>query len=147
MDPHEKAFIAAFLTKAYRARCLVKRGLPREDLRHALPSKLVGRRTFELPNNVHLPDRVLEAVRRLHPVETGYCISAISDVHGRTITMNDFEDHEGTIVSFIPGKLAYYQAEYWQPTFRCLLVRDSELEKRVAGVLKNVAAYYRRVDT
>jgi hypothetical protein len=147
MDPHEEAFIAAFLTKAYRERCLAKKGLPRQDLRHALPSKLNDRRTFELPNNVHLPDRILEALRRLYPVETGFCISAISGIDGTRITMSEFEDHEGTVVSFIPGKLAYYQSEYGQPTFQCLLVRDSAMEKKVAAVLKDVSAHYRREDT
>lgn len=147
MDPHEEAFIPAFLTKAYRARCLANKGLPREDLWHALPSRLNERRTFELPNNVHLPDRILMALRRLHPAKTGYCISALSEVDGNTITMSDFEGHEGTIVSFIAGKLAYYAAEYQQPTFQCLLVRDSVMERETAAVLKDVSAHYRREDT
>ena len=147
MDHHEVAFITAFLTKAYRERCLAKKGLPREDLWHVLPSKLNDRKTFELPNNVHLPDRILKALRRLYPVETGFCISADSAIDGTTITMNDFTDLEGTIVSFIPGKLAYYQSEYGLPTFQCLLVRDPKLEKIAPAVLNDVSAYYRREDT
>jgi len=147
MDPHEVAFIAAFLTKAYRERCLAKKGLPREDLWHVLPSKLNDRKKFELPNNVHRPDRILKALRPLSPVETGFCISALPEIDGNTITMQDFTDLEGTIVSFIPGKLAYYQSEFGLPTFQCLLVRDPGLEKKAAAVLKDVSAYYRRQDS
>ena len=118
--------------------------MPREDLWHVLPSKLNDRTTFELPNNVHHPDRILKALRRLFPVRTGFCISADSEIDGNTIMINDFTDREGTIVSFIPGKLAYYQSESGMPTFRCLLVRNSELEKNAAAVLKEISAYYRR---
>lgn len=58
MDTHEEKFIAAFVKNAYRERCIAKKGLPREDLRHVLPSKLDDHRVLELPNNVRRPDRI-----------------------------------------------------------------------------------------
>jgi hypothetical protein len=147
MNYHEKMFIAAFVTKAYRKRCLAKKGIPRDDLWHKLDWKLEDATTLELPANIKQPDRILEALRRLYPVETGFCISAHSGIDGNTITMDEFEDLlDGTIVSFIPGKLAYYTTEDYKPTFQCLLVRDPELRKKAAIILKDLSAYYRRAD-
>ena len=142
MDHHEEAFINTFLTKAYRKRCLAKKGLPREDLWHVLPSKLNDRTMFELPNNIRHPDLILKALRQLHPVETGFCISADSEIDGKTIMMKDFTDLEGTILSVIPGKLAYYQSESDVPTFQCLLVGDYEMASKAAAVLKDISAHY-----
>jgi len=146
MDSHEEKFIAAFVKNAYRERCIAKKGLPRKDLWHVLPSKLDARHTLELPKNVRRPDRVLVALRRLHPVETGFCISAHSEIDGTTIEMDDFGDRDGTIVSFIAGKLAHYQSEHGLPTFQCLLVRDAALKRNAGAVLEAVSAEYRRAD-
>ena len=147
MDPHEDSFVRAFLVKAYRERCLAKKGLPREDLWHVLASKLDKRYIYWLPDNIHTPKRVAKVLRRLTRVESGYCISGDSTTDGVTVGAGEAGGCEGTIVSFVPGKLAFYQAEYGKNTPMCLLVRSPGLQAKAPEVIKQVGEYYKEHNT
>jgi len=144
MDVHEKLFITTFLNKAYRARCIAQGEIPRGDLCHVLESKLDDRYVLKLPNNIHTLSRILDAIQRVHPVESGFFIAAYSDYDRRRVAVADLPDLDSAIVSFLPGRLAYYQAEMDTPAFRCLFVRGSRLKERAAIVLQDLHDYYRR---
>ena len=135
MENHEEQFIPAFLERRYRDRCLAKKGIPRGDLWHVLPEKLDDRKTVELPSNVHVAERIIPVLRHLTRAESGFRISADPGKDGSRIDLGDLDNSDGTIVSVIPGKLAYYQAEHGSPTFQCLLISDAEQMKDAVSAL------------
>ncbi len=147
MVPHEEAFIKAFLIRAYRDRCLAKKGLPREDLWHLLPSRLDRGYTCWLPDNIHTPKRIQNVISRLTQAKHGHCISVDEESDGAVVSIAAIGDREGTIISFIPGKLAFYQAEYAIPTPRCLLVRHHGLKAKATRVIHQVSEYYKEHNT
>ncbi len=147
MGPHEEAFINSFLVKPYRERCIAKKGLPRRDLWHVLVDKLDDRYAYRLPGNIHRPKRVMRVFSGLVKLESGYCISADEEYEGKVISAGDLGDREATIVSFVPGKLALYQAEYSVPTPMCLLVRDRKMQAKVTKVVEQVSLYYKKHNT
>ncbi|MHC4451000.1 MAG: hypothetical protein ACYS0E_12840 [Planctomycetota bacterium] len=130
MHAHEEAFIRAFLTAAYRARCLAKKGIPREDLHHVVGTKLDRRRALELPSA--RSDETLSLLSDLGDFDSGYCISNRSEWDDRVISLDEFcEVDDATIVSFVPGELAYFSEESYCPTARYLLVSDPALQRKV----------------
>ncbi len=147
MEPHEEAFIDSFLVRPYRERCIAKKGLPRDDLWHVLADKLDDRYTYWLPSNIHRPKRVMKVLRRLSKVDSGYCISADEEYEGRVVAADDLGDWEATIVSFVPGKFALYQAEYSIPTPMCILVRNRKVQANVAKIIEQVGLYYKEHNT
>lgn len=147
MQHDEEAFIRRFLIAAYRERYLAKKGIPRQDLWHTLVSKLRASRTVELPNNVHVPSRFLPVLPKICSVDTGMCISAHSELDATRIAIDDSLDHEGTIVSFIPGKLALYQSEASLPrTYQAILTDSPAMKARVASMLDAASTRFKRLD-
>jgi len=91
---------------------------------------------FELPNNVHVPGRIIPVLRQLTRRTTARLLSADPDLDGTEIQLSELPDLEGTIVSIEAGELALYQTEHALPrSFHFLLVRDPELRRRVPGIL------------
>ncbi len=147
MHHGEEAFIRRFLIAAYRERCLAKKGIPRRDLWHRLAWEFRPNRTVELPNNVHVPSRILPVLRKFCKVDVGVCISAHEELDLTSISMEKSLDHEGTIVSFIPGKLALYRSEAALPrTFQAILTDDPTVKARLTAMLDAASAHYKTVD-
>ena len=105
MHEHEEKFIRAFLREPYRGRCLYKGGIPRTELWHL--GHFDARRTFELPNNVHLVDRIVPVLRELTASRDAVLISAHREHDGAIVELDQLEDLDGTIVSLDAGRIAY----------------------------------------
>lgn len=147
MDAHEKMFINKFLTAAYRDRCVAKKGIPRSDLWHLLVSKLDPRRCVELPNNVHVAERIIPVLRELCSASTGVCISADRNIDGASLRLEESVDHEGTTVSYAPGELAFYQSEGALPrTFQAMLIDDPGLKSKAERLFDEAHARYKALD-
>lgn len=140
MTPHEEKFIRAFVHRDYRQRYMAKGRVIRDHLWHELPCRLDSRSAVELPKNVRTPNQILQVLHALTSSKTATCLSAMSELDGQEVQLNALEDWEGTIVSVIPGELAYYQSEVCSDTVRCLLVAKSSLRARAKTLLGACAA-------
>ena len=77
-------------------------------------------------------DETLSLLSDLGDFDSGYCISNRSEWDDRVISLDEFcEVDDATIVSFVPGELAYFSEESYCPTARYLLVSDPALQRKV----------------
>ena len=79
----------------------------------------------ELPSSLETPDGVLKELERRGAGRTCYIISTAADLDQKTLELakaiHDVFAVEGTIVSCVPGRLAYYEGE--APSNRFILQR------------------------
>jgi hypothetical protein len=133
MNVHEQAFVERFVASNRRERFLFLLGDParRQDFLN-----LFGRLARDLDHRYVYPaDKVPDAVAKKiayllkktgkHWLELpGYAISEDGDIDGCRVTIRELEPRGrdvGTIVSFIPGELAYFAPEW--PQECCILFR------------------------
>ena len=119
MNLHEEKFIRAFIVPEKRERyfCLfeTKRGrrklTDRLDHNHDIDSRFM----YKIPGNLHFPPSVLAMLRQRGAPATCHVISA-SDLDGEEMELEDALSATigygiGTVLSCIPGKLGYFEAE------------------------------------
>ena len=147
MEEHEKAFISRFVPQPYRGRCKSKNGIPRKDLWHNLVGATIPKKTVELPGNIHVYSRVIRVLQELTELREGFLISAHSDLDGSMSTLEPLHSLQGTIVSLIPGELAFYQSESGPPrTYQCFLIENEELRNKANVVIKELSSEYLTAD-
>lgn len=129
MNPHESAFAESFILKARRERALEMLANPKN--RHKLTSKFDhhGRdyfipeciRSIE-PRHQH-PPNIADILRAMGAPETCHVIGGQHDGEDMELfaALKDIVGYgTGTVLSCIPGKLAYFEGEIRE---RFLLVR------------------------
>jgi len=129
MNEHEEQIVRAFTSKRFQEKCLWRGSIERSKLWHELAHQLEESRSFELPNNLHVPERIIPVLRRFTSIATGYCISAHEEWDGRAVEIDAMPEMEATVVSIVPGRVAYYQGEYELNTARYLLLSDPKLSR------------------
>ena len=120
-EKHEQLVIDCFVDKSQRDRLkqLTKTKKGRIKLRHYLAHsiKFNKRYILQIPKNMETPDDVFQLlVKKGSPNNCCYLISENTNFDGKTIKLKDaLQDIIGsniaTIISCVPGKLAYYEGE------------------------------------
>ena len=121
MNPHEEFFALNFITAAKRER--YRSMLSSEKSRKKLISgfyhlkDLEERSTVEVPPNLQTVDKIAALLKEKGAPETCYVISTNPQIDQKQLPLADVLQEivgnadEGTILSCIPGKLAYYEGE------------------------------------
>ena len=121
MNPHEEFFALNFITLAKRER--YRSMLSSEKSRKKLISgfyhlkDLEERSTVEVPPNLQTVDKIAALLKEKGAPETCYVISTNPQIDQKQLPLADVLQEivgnadEGTILSCIPGKLAYYEGE------------------------------------
>jgi len=126
----EQALINSFVTKSKRERLAgllanpKRRAKATSSLAHF--NDLDPRWVVSLPNDQHDPIAVERALRARGAADTCYLVSEASALDGRRLPLRTALEEVigygmGTLLSCIPGKLAYYEGE--GPSDRCILER------------------------
>ena len=130
----EKALVKAFAHKTKKRRLMrlleTKKG--REKFIDSLAHSFIPDERFvqEIPTRLQNGDGVLQLLKSKHAKNNCYVISANWKIDGKTLPLAEalFQivgfgayDGFGTLVSCIPGKLAYYEGE--EPHDRYILER------------------------
>ena len=116
---HELGFVSAFVESARRDRVVqLMQPKRRSDLRSALPhfKWFDERRVLVLAPDELLTPRLEAILRQRGAVEQCYMISADAELDAKFMALTSalnavVGSNEPTIVSFVPGKLAYYEGE------------------------------------
>jgi hypothetical protein len=120
MNEHEEQLIRIFVDKEARERYSMLLGNPKR--RAKILDSLNHSPRFEpgcfhvLPSTTDVP----ALLRRLGSPEEVYLISDVRRLDGKMMPLDEAVDevdygHSGTVISCIPGKLAYYYGEDGQP--------------------------------
>lgn len=146
MEAHEEFIIRKYVTDRFRARYLAKKGIPRKDLWHALPSRLDMRRVLEFPNNLHTPSRWLPLIDRLVGRRTTAAILSDSlDTDGAHLCLEEIGySVEGAILAWKGGEIAFYHTEAAPPrSYQYLMIADPELRAEAADDMETESARIR----
>lgn len=126
MNEHEEKFIASFILKEKRHRWQTQMGNPQKRAAHLVRLNhlhdLDEKYVTWLPSNTDIEQLLL---REGSPAN-GYIFSDSKGIDGKFLQLDDAVDHTmrggwGTIISCIPGRLAYYYDECGDR--RALLIR------------------------
>ncbi len=129
--PHEQATIKAFVIRARQERCLYLLGDPKRrrkflaELGHFrwLDRKYVTVAPWNPDPNLSLWERHLDGINKIHKLlqskgagNTCWAISQNGEIDARELQLdealeNAIDSDSGTILSCIPGRLAYFKDE------------------------------------
>ncbi len=120
IEQHEKGFILSFIVKAKQERMLSM--LPNIKTRKKIVKQLSHFRDFDtdkikrLAKGSHTSEYVFTYLKSKGAPDTCYVISESEELDNRFLVLSDaltkiISCDMGTVVSCVPGKLAYYEGE------------------------------------
>lgn len=132
MNSHLQAFLEAFLAKRYKARGLyspasARKGNPMLGL-DALWRELDDRYCVQLPSGTKQQhEAFVRQALATYKLATCYVLSAYAPFHEQTMGVEEaiekiVGDAPTTIISFLPGKVAYFEGH--SPGDRYLCIRE-----------------------
>ena len=146
---HERAFVEAFVDRAYRARWLSllemgKRDRLRERLAHHAEREIDARTVVSLSGADQYDARIGELLRTMSSIRTCWCLSVSSRIDGRELAVGDalacvVGMQIGTILSLESGALAYFEPEDGEGR-RWILVKDPTRRERLCRFIAASAA-------
>ena len=123
MNPHEQAFVEAFVQKARRERALLCLGDPKKRLKfterfaHHGGDILIPEHLRSIAPSQQHPKDLYSLLRNLGAPETCHVISEGKDLDGKEMGLLDALKSVvgygmGTVISCIPGRLGYFEGEF-----------------------------------
>ena len=120
MNPHESAFVDTFVVASKRSRWRMQLGDPRkrwQALHRLADTKDLDRRHLSpIPKGSQSPEAIAQQLRSLGAPEQAFVISEFPDVDGQALPLAEalaqvVGGGVGSVVSCLPGRLAYHEAE------------------------------------
>jgi DNA-binding transcriptional ArsR family regulator len=120
MNPHEEAFVEAFVHADRRERFLAalanpeRRAVFRRELHHPRPKFLQAKYIEQIPPSEHHTRFVVRILKRMGASDDCWVFG--NHIDGRQMKLEQALDEvigmgSGTIVSCVPGKLAFFESE------------------------------------
>jgi hypothetical protein len=145
---HTAAFITAFIHRNRRERYRLPGGFPFERVYHKLEHDLDPACMLRIPPTLQTSAGVIGTVRQLAKVERGVLIVAEGHcspwkagaiLEFEELATEPFWYLEEVVVSFVPGRLAYFAPESYAKNSRFLLVKDQATRQRTMEIFQSAA--------
>ena len=138
MNPHDEAFLHAFVVRRFRERCLAKKQLLVDAFCHDMEGMLLEKFVVRLPHGCDggiAGDGLGELIRTVSQAVGFRRLSAYGGYDGDFPVTRLAEEGQpdSTWISFEPGELVWFCPE--APCTRLLLVRDEARRKKVRNWL------------